>query len=148
MSPGPRRWRRATAASRPARSRSAARSSPIWPGRASPRWPASSAGARSPAASTEIVYLITSLPPETASPQRLLRLARDHWGIENRLHYVRDVAFAEDRCRVRAGARPLASLRNLAITLIRRAGLSIPEARENFREDRANAITLVTGRVL
>jgi len=98
--------------------------------------------------STEIVYLITSLPPETASPQRLLRLARDHWGIENRLHYVRDVAFAEDRCRVRAGARPLASLRNLAITLIRRAGLSIPEARENFREDRANAITLVTGRVL
>ena len=98
--------------------------------------------------STEIVYLITSLPPETASPERLLRLARDHWGIENKLHYVRDVAFAEDRCRVRAGARPLASLRNLAITLIRRAGLSIPEARENFREDRANAITLVTGRVL
>ena len=99
-------------------------------------------------ASTEIVYLITSLPPEAASPQRLLRLARDHWGIENRLHYVRDVAFAEDRCRVRAGARPLASLRNFAITLIRRAGLSISEARENFREDRANAITLVTGRVL
>ena len=63
------------------------------------------------------------------------------WGIENRLHYVRDVGFAEDRCRVRAGARPLASLRNLAI------GLSISEARENFREDRANAITLVTGRV-
>ena len=61
-------------------------------------------------------------------PQRLLRLARDHWGIENRLHYVRDVAFAEDRCRVRAGARPLASLRNFAITLIRRAGLSISEA--------------------
>ena len=82
--------------------------------------------------STEIVYLITSLPPETASPQRLLRLARDHWGIENRLHYVRDVAFAEDRCRVRAGARPLASLRNLAITLIRRAGLSISEAREEL----------------
>src|SRR3954463_13576297 len=99
-------------------------------------------------ASTEIIYLITSLPPETASPERLLRLARDHWGIENKLHYVRDVAFAEDRCRVRAGARPLAALRNLAIPLIRRAGLSIPEARENFREERANAISLVTGRVL
>src|SRR4051794_33176852 len=84
-------------------------------------------------ASTEIFYLITSLPPETASPQRLLRLARDHWGIENRLHYVRDVAFAEDRCRVRAGARPLASLRNLAITLIRRAGLSIEPARTSAR---------------
>ena len=95
-------------------------------------------------ASTEIVYLITSLPPETASPQRLLRLARDHWGIENRLHYVRERRLRRGSCRVRAGARP----RNLAITLIRRAGLSIPEARENFREDRANAITLVTGRVL
>src|SRR3954451_11220918 len=70
-------------------------------------------------ASTEIIYLITSLPPETASPERLLRLARDHWDIENKLHYVRDVTFAEDRCRVRAGARPLAALRNLAITLIR-----------------------------
>ena len=42
--------------------------------------------------------------------------------------------FAEDRCRVRAGARPLASLRNLAISLIRRAGHSISEARENFRD--------------
>lgn len=99
-------------------------------------------------ASTEIVYLITSLPPETASPQRLLRLARDHWGIENRLHYVRDVAFAEDRCRVRAGARPLASLRNPSLPSSAGPASQSPEVRENFREDHANAITLVTGRVL
>jgi hypothetical protein len=54
----------------------------------------------------------------------------------------------EDRCRVRAGARPLAALRNLVTSLIRKRGLSIPEARENFREDRAEAIALVTARIL
>lgn len=91
---------------------------------------------------------MTSLPPAEAGPERLLTLARAHWGVENRLHHVRDVAFQEDRCRVRAGARPLAALRNIAITLIRHTGLSIPEARENFREDRAEAIKLVTGQVL
>ena len=98
--------------------------------------------------STEIVYFVTSLPRCTAAPERLLALVRDHWAIENKLHYVRDVAFAEDRCRVRAGARPLAALRNLAIALIRRTRTPIPEARENFREDRDAAITLVTQGVL
>lgn len=98
--------------------------------------------------SIEIAYLITSLPAKEAAPERLLQLIRDHWAIENRLHYVRDVTFLEDRCRARAGARPIAALRNLAITLIRRAGLAIPEARENFREDRSAAIALVTGAVL
>lgn len=98
--------------------------------------------------SIEIAYLITSLPADEAAPEQLLRLIRDHWAIENRLHYVRDVTFLEDRCRIRAGARPIAALRNLAISLIRRAGLAVPEARENFREDRSAAIALVTGAVL
>lgn len=98
--------------------------------------------------SAEITYLITSLTAEDAGPERLLELNRAHWAIENRLHHVRDVTLNEDRCRVRKGARPLATLRNLAISLIRRRGLSIPEARENFREDRADAIKAVTGRIL
>lgn len=98
--------------------------------------------------SVEIVYLATSLPPDEAGPDRLLALVRDHWGIENRLHHVRDMAFDEDRCRVRAGARPLATLRNAAIALIRRAGIPIPQARENFREDRNELIKLVTGHLL
>ena len=67
---------------------------------------------------------------------------------QNRLHYVRDVSMDEDRCRVRAGARPLAAVRNLVLHLIRSRGLSVREARENFREDRAEAIALVTGRIL
>lgn len=78
----------------------------------------------------------------------LLDLARKHWAIENGLHYVRDVSFNEDRCRVRAGARPLATIRNLVLHLIRSQGMSVPEARENFREDRAEAIALVMGRFL
>ena len=78
----------------------------------------------------------------------MLELKRDHWAIENRLHRVRDVSFAEDRCRVRAGGRALAAIRNLVLSLIRSRGLSVPEARENFREDRAQAVAVVTGRIL
>ena len=73
---------------------------------------------------SETAYGITSLSPENASPARLLRLNRHHWYIENGLHYVRDVTFDEDRCRIRkhAGARVMASLRNLALSLLRLAG--------------------------
>jgi hypothetical protein len=45
---------------------------------------------------------------------------------------------------VRAGARPLAALRNLAIAMIRKTGIPIPEARENYREDRQSVINAVT----
>ena len=73
---------------------------------------------------SETVYGITSLQPEQANPARLLELSRGHWAIENRLHWVRDVTFDEDRCRIRkgAGAQVMASLRNLAISLLRMAG--------------------------
>jgi hypothetical protein len=98
--------------------------------------------------SIEVAYIVTSLTAAQAGPTRLLELARDHWAIENRLHWVRDVSMDEDRCRVRAGARALAAIRNLVLSLIRARGLSVPEARENFREDRAEAVAVVTGRIL
>jgi hypothetical protein len=98
--------------------------------------------------STEISYAVTSLTAAEAGPQGLLKLNRAHWAIENRLHWVRDVSMDEDRCRVRAGARALAALRNLVLSLIRARGLSVPAARENFREDRAQTIAVVTGRIL
>ena len=50
----------------------------------------------------------------------------------------------EDRCRARA----LAAIRNLVLSLIRARGWSVPQARENLREDRAEAIAIVTGRSL
>jgi hypothetical protein len=63
---------------------------------------------------------VTSLPRERADARRLLGLARRHWGIENRLHHVRDVTLGEDACRVRSGAAPqaLACLRNAALRLL------------------------------
>ena len=98
--------------------------------------------------SVEIAYVVTSLTVAEAGPERLLELVRARWGIENRLHYVRDVSMDEDRCRSHAGGRQLATIRNCALSLIRARGLPVREARENFREDRAGAIAAVTGRIL
>ena len=50
---------------------------------------------------TEQIFCITDLTPEQADPGQLLALNRGHWSIENRLHWVRDVTFDEDRCQVR-----------------------------------------------
>ena len=68
----------------------------------------------------EVVYGITSLQPQEAQARRLLELTRGHWGIENRLHYVRDVTLGEDGCRVRKGSAPqvLAAVRNAVIHLL------------------------------
>ena len=76
------------------------------------------------AVGTEVVYGITSLPAARATPEQLLHLVRAHWRIENRSHWVRDVAFAEDASLVRLGAIPhvMASLRTTAIGLIRLTG--------------------------
>lgn len=70
---------------------------------------------------TEVIYGITSLSREKADAARLLNLTREHWGIENGLHYTRDETLGEDRCRVRKGtaAHVLASLRNVAVHLLR-----------------------------
>ena len=72
----------------------------------------------------ELAYAITSLTPEEAGPARLLRLWRGHWRIENRLHWVRDVTFDEDRSQVRTGAVPqvMAAFRNAVTGLLRRTG--------------------------
>lgn len=72
----------------------------------------------------EVVYGITSLGPERATPAQLLQLWREHWHIENKLHWVRDVSFDEDRSQVRAGHTPqvMAALRNVAISVLRLCG--------------------------
>lgn len=69
----------------------------------------------------ETVYGITSLDTKKASAQRLLQLNRQHWAIENSLHYVRDVTFDEDRSQIRTKNAPqvMASLRNFVISLFR-----------------------------
>jgi predicted transposase YbfD/YdcC len=71
----------------------------------------------------EVVYLITSARVHDAPPMVLQGWVRGHWGIENRLHWCRDVTFDEDRSQVRTGNAPqvMATLRNTAISLLRLA---------------------------
>ena len=95
----------------------------------------------------ETHYLITSLTREEASPRRLLHLSRGHWGIENRLHWVRDVTFDEDRCQVRSGAAPqvMAALRNTVIGLLRCEGAdNIAAALRTYAAHPERALALVT----
>ena len=68
----------------------------------------------------EVSYGMTSLRPEQADAKRLLGLVRQHWRVENCLHWVRDVTLGEDACRVRKGSAPqvLAALRNAAVHLL------------------------------
>src|SRR6266545_3018983 len=54
----------------------------------------------------EVLYSITSLTPAEADPARLLELHRGHWSIENKLHYVRDRTYDEDRSQVRKHGAP------------------------------------------
>ena len=70
------------------------------------------------------VFIITSLDAREAAPAHIAGYVRGHWTIENKVHYVRDVTYREDASRVRTGPRPriMATLRNLAIGLIRQAG--------------------------
>ena len=69
----------------------------------------------------ELAYAVTSLSPQQAGPARLLELWRGHWGIENRVFWVRDVTMDEDRCQIRSGSAPqiMAGLRNLVISIFR-----------------------------
>jgi predicted transposase YbfD/YdcC len=72
----------------------------------------------------ETVYVITDLTSQEASPQRLAKIVRSQWVIENRLHFVRDTAFAEDASKIRTGHGPdnMATLRSFAINQLRTAG--------------------------
>lgn len=72
----------------------------------------------------ETVYGITSLTPQQASPEDLLSCVQQHWTIENKLHWVKDVTLDEDRCQLRVGSlhQLMALFRNLALSLLRLDG--------------------------
>lgn len=80
-------------------------------------------------------YVLTDLTPDQAEPLSLFRLWQQHWHIENKLHRVRDVDFAEDRNRARTGNLPFnfSLLRNAALNLLRCYGYqAISQARTYF----------------
>lgn len=74
--------------------------------------------------SVEVVYVITSADHTSAPPATLAAWVQGHWGIENQLHWVRDVVFDEDRSQIRTGNAPqvMATVRNTAISLLRLTG--------------------------
>ena len=83
-------------------------------------------------------YLITSLTSEQADANRLMELKRGYWDIENKLHYVKDMVFGEDRSTIRSlfGPRNMAALRNFAVGLYRASGVeNIKRAVENVRHN-------------
>lgn len=73
---------------------------------------------------TETVYAVTDLTWADIRADQIADAIRGHWGIENRLHWIRDVVFAEDHSQIRTGAGPtvMATLRNLAVSLHRLTG--------------------------
>lgn len=94
--------------------------------------------------SVEVVYLITSAPHTAAPPAVLAAWVQGHWGIENRLHWVRDVSFDEDRSQVRTGHTPrvMATLRNTAISVLRLTGWdNIAQALRHHARNPERALT-------
>ncbi len=94
----------------------------------------------------EVTYGVTSLRRERASAEQLLKMARQHWHIENKQHWVRDVTYDEDRSQVRCGSIPqvMAALRNTAIGLMRRAGeINIAAACRRFAAQPWAALALL-----
>ena len=99
--------------------------------------------------SVTVGFGITSLTPAQADAQRLATLLRGHWGIENRLHWLRDVDFGEDASRIRIGKAPqtMAIFRNVAISLLGILGYDSPiEGLRHFAWHSADAVKLVIGR--
>jgi len=96
--------------------------------------------------SQEVVYGVTSLTRDRASAEELLKIARGHWTIENKSHWVRDVTYDEDRSQVRSGSIPqvMAALRNTVIGLMRSAGESnIAAACRRFAAQPWSALALI-----
>ncbi len=97
---------------------------------------------------TEVIYGITSLSPKQASAARLLDLVRDHWAIENRLHWRRDVTLREDHCQVRKGDAPrvLAVLNSFLLALMDFLGVSnVPKQMRIFDAQPFQAVRLLLG---
>lgn len=93
---------------------------------------------------TEVRYGVTSLPFSVADAQRLLEITRAEWGIENGLHYRRDVTLQEDAGQLRRGRGPqvLAALNNAVIGVVLQHGernLAAAQRRFAYHFDRALA---------
>jgi predicted transposase YbfD/YdcC len=95
----------------------------------------------------EIVYGVTSLSAQQASPDQLLQMLRSYWQIENGLHYRRDVTLREDQTRFtkRSAAHVMAVINNLVLGLLAKSGYHfVPSARRYFAAHLEAAFDLLT----
>lgn len=95
---------------------------------------------------TETVYAITDLQAHQAKPAQLADWIRGHWSIENKIHWVRDVTYDEDRSQIRTGNGPqvMAALRNAAIGILRLAGVTnIAAANRHHARDANRPLALL-----
>ena len=91
-------------------------------------------------------YGITSLSPETTSAKDLLKLRREHWTIENKVHWIRDTVLGEDASQARTGNLPhvMAALRNTAMSVLRFDGRTkIAETLRFFASEPKLAVKLI-----
>jgi predicted transposase YbfD/YdcC len=101
--------------------------------------------------SEQMIYGITSLPVEEFGAKELLELVRNHWRIENGLHYRRDVTFKEDAVRKKSlnGGQIMAALNNLAIGILRKTGWeNIAQARRFYEIKFAEGIKLIINPII
>jgi predicted transposase YbfD/YdcC len=99
----------------------------------------------------EVVYGLTALSPAQASAEDLLAYVREHWAIENRLHWRRDVTLREDACQVRKGEAPrvLAVLNSFLLALLDFFGVSnVPSQMRTFDAHPLQAVRLLLGSLL
>lgn len=83
--------------------------------------------------SIESVYGVTSLSSDIASPAYLLSLNRNHWHIENKSHWVRDVIFDEDRSSLSSNiSLAILTFRNFVINLFRLASVKNISSQRRF----------------
>ena len=95
---------------------------------------------------TETVYAITDLHVHQTKPHQLAAWIRGHWSIENKIHWVRDVTYDEDRSQIRTGTgqQVMAALRNAAIGALRLAGVTnIAAANRHHARDSTRPLALL-----
>ena len=84
---------------------------------------------------SEVIYGVTSCTPAKASAEQMLQWTRQYWGIENGLHYRRDVTLHEDATRISepALAKTIAAINNFVVGLSQKLGYSnLASARRTF----------------
>ncbi|MDR2252956.1 MAG: ISAs1 family transposase [Bifidobacteriaceae bacterium] len=97
--------------------------------------------------SIETCHMVTSVGPGRAGPAQIAASAQGHWSIENRIHWVRDVTYDEDRSQLRRGNAPrvMAAIRNTAIALIRATGATSIAQSQRHLAHRYDTITQLIG---